>query len=142
MGTKFDISLEQAMELLNLRVGFTQKEFKSNYKKLMMNIHPDTLGNLNPITRKIIEEEARRVNIAKGIIESFLKGTFSEYNINKNNNHYKKDTEENEIGIKKRKIMEVQKKYMKINIILAMIIIIAIVIIVLDLRNQNNIIKL
>lgn len=92
------------MELLNLNIGFTQKEFKSNYKKLMMNIYPDTLGNLNPITRKIIEEEAKKVNIAKSVIESFLKGTFSEYDINTNNNHYKKDTEQNEIEIKKRKI--------------------------------------
>ena len=72
MGKKFDINLEQAMELLSLETDFTEKEFKTNYRKLIMSIHPDALGDINPIARKILEEEAKRTNIAKGIIESFL----------------------------------------------------------------------
>jgi cation transport ATPase len=88
---KFDINLEQAMELLNLKPGFTEAEFKAKYRDLIKNIHPDTLGNINEIARNIIEDEVKRVNIAKGVIESFLKENEYEEEQEKGQENYKKD---------------------------------------------------
>lgn len=38
-----------------------------------MNIHPDVLGDINQATCKLLEYEAKRVNIAKKVVESYLK---------------------------------------------------------------------
>ncbi len=58
-----------------------------------MNIHPDILGNINPTTRKLLENEAERVNIAKGVIESYLKGKHLDYDVNISNNNYRSESE-------------------------------------------------
>jgi len=113
METKFDITLEQAMELLNLKAGFTENEFKSNYKKLIREIHPDTIRNLNPTARKIIEDEAKRVNIAKGIIESFLKKEYSDYSENQNSNYYKRNSTSYNNEEQQRKDREYQQQQRK-----------------------------
>ena len=120
MGIKFDINLEQAMELLSLKTGFTETEFKFNYKKIIMGIHPDTLGNINPLARKVLENEVSRVNIAKAVIESFLKGEYSHYNINKNSSYYNRESssnntheqqkEEREHQQQKRRVREYQQR--------------------------------
>lgn len=72
MENKSNMNLQQAMQLLNLKTGFTEEEFKRKYRKLMMSIHPDAI-DANDVTRDFLEEKAKDVNIAKGIIEKFLK---------------------------------------------------------------------
>lgn len=89
MEKKFGINLEQAMEILSLNTKFTEKEFKSSYRKLIMSIHPDTLGKINPIVRKILEREVRKINVAKEVIESFVKQEYSNCSTNKNSSYYK-----------------------------------------------------
>jgi curved DNA-binding protein CbpA len=118
MGVRFDINLEQAMDLLSLKNGFTEKEFRENYRKLIRNIHPDTLGNINPIARKVLEDEAKRVNMAKGIIESFLKEKQSNKNTAQNSGYSKnnyeeqqrKETQNQEKQRKERENQEQQRK--------------------------------
>ena len=100
---KFDINLEQAMELLKLKPGFTKEEFKVNYRNLMKNIHPDTLGNINETARKIIEDEVKRVNIAKEVIDSFLKERRS-------GNEYYNSTNEDQQKRRERQEQERQKR--------------------------------
>ncbi|WP_055669436.1 J domain-containing protein [Desnuesiella massiliensis] len=104
---KFDINLEQAMELLNLKPGFTENEFKINYRNLMKNIHPDTLGDINEAARKIIEDEVKRVNIAKGIIESFLMKQSSDIN---NEDKQKREREQQDRQRREKERQEHQRR--------------------------------
>jgi len=110
METKFNMSLEQAKEILSLNTNFTEKEFRTNYKKLIMNIHPDVLGDINPIARKLLEDEAKRVNIAKGVIESYLKGKQSDYNVNRNNRNYRSENNNTHEQEKRQREYEEQQR--------------------------------
>jgi len=110
METKFNMSLDQAKEILSLNTNFTEKEFRTNYKKLIMNIHPDVLGDINPIARKLLEDEAKRVNIAKGVIESYLKGKQSDYNVNRNNRNYRSENNNTHEQQKRQREYEEQQK--------------------------------
>jgi hypothetical protein len=107
---KFDISLAEAMELLNLKNGFTEEDFRVNYRNLIKNIHPDTLGSLNESSRKIIEDEVKRVNIAKGIIESFLKQKNSDNNTNQNSGYYNNTEDQQRREREKKQQQEEQKR--------------------------------
>lgn len=100
MPEKFDMTIEEAMKLLNLNKGFTENEFKSNYKEIMRNIHPDTLGGLNNVAFKILEDRAKDVNTAKQVIQAFIntnytseKNTYSKTN-NKSNDFQQKENDE------------------------------------------------
>gem|GEM_PF-1883241 len=106
------MSLEQAREILRLNTNFTEKEFRGNYKKLIMNIHPDVLGDINSIARKLLEDESKIVNIAKGVIESYLKGKQSDCNVNRNNRNYRSENNNtHEQQERQREYEEQQRKY-------------------------------
>lgn len=101
MPGKFDMTVEEAMKLLNLNKGFTENEFKSNYKEIMRNIHPDTLGSLNDVAYKILEDRAKDVNTAKQVIQAFIntnctseKNTYSKTNNKSNDFHQEEDDKE------------------------------------------------
>lgn len=97
MGVNYNMFLDEAMKILNLKKGFTESEFKKNYKELMQTVHPDKVANLNPL--------------AKLVIETYLKGNkhySNSTNDNSYNNNYYKDTSE-----KYRQNYQHQEQYKK-----------------------------
>ena len=95
------MTLEKALEILNLDTNFTEEELKKQYHKLALENHPDYNKSADA------EENMKRINEAKEVLEKYLKNKNS-YNNNKTN--YKSRTNYN---FKEKLIAEFVKKLEK-----------------------------
>ena len=79
------MTLEKALEILNLDINFTEEELKKQYHKLALENHPDYNKSADA------EENMKRINEAKEVLEKHLKNKNSynnnrtDYTANKNN---------------------------------------------------------
>ena len=83
------MTLEKALEILNLNINFTEKELKKQYHKLALENHPDYNKSADA------EENMKRIIEAKEVLEEYLRNKKSSYGTknsnsnNESNNNYK-----------------------------------------------------
>ena len=96
------MTLEKALEILNLDINFTEEELKKQYHKLALENHPDYNKSADA------EENMKRINEAKEVLEKYLKNKNSY-----NNNNNRTDYTTNKNNFKEKVIAEFAKKLEK-----------------------------